>query len=90
MGLRSRIGKRLRKIADRWAPVAKTEEPKRTGMEKMLVTPTPDVKMPDGSVPPLVLDVRASTTGNPGSFVNFPQPGDYGVLWSRKTRGVLR
>ena len=90
MGLRNRIGERLRKIADRWAPVVKDKEPKRTNMEKLFVTPTPDLKMPDGSVPPVVLDVRASTTGNPGVFVNFPQPGDYGVLWQRKTQGILR
>ncbi len=89
MGLRSRIGKRLRVLADRWAPEQQEpEEPKRTGLEKMLITSTPDVKMPDASVPPLVLDVMASTTGHPGSFVNFPQPGDYGVLWERDTSGL--
>ncbi len=80
MGLRSRIGKRLRVLADRWAPEQQEpEEPKRTGLEKMLISaPRQDLAMPAAEVPPVVLNVMGSSAGCPGVFVREWLPGEWG------------
>ncbi len=84
--MRKRIGKWLRRLAERWdKPEPVSEEPKRTGLEKMLVLPSEAPVMRDSVVAPLVLDPRASASGLPGEFVPQVLPGDWGNgVWRKR------